>query len=308
MRILVTGASGRLGLNLALKAADLGHEVIAWSGSRVLQGAPFASRSVDLTVYSKLGKEIDAEAPEAIINCAAFTNLELAEREPWLAEGINATVPGELARLAAERGMRFIQISTDAVFDGQKGDYSEEDAPNPVNVYGRTKLEGEKRVLHYHPGACVARVVFYSWGPEGKPSLAEFFYDHLAAEHTVSGFTDAIFSPLYGPQLAETLLEILDAELHGVYHCFGADSLSKYAFGVALAREFGLDETLVSPKSALEFNPDTPRALNLSMDSSKLAAAFGHALPGLDAGLDALHADLQSGLRLRLLGMSPKEG
>lgn len=308
MKLLITGASGRLGLNLAVKALQADYEVIGWSGSRLLPRAPFENRVVDLTQYSRLAQELDADAPQAIINCAAYTNLERAEAEPWRAEGINATAPGELARLAADRGILFLQVSTDAVFDGQKGNYTEEDLPNPVNVYGRSKLEAEQRVLHYYPQACIARVVFYSWGPAGKPSLAEFFYDHLLHENTVNGFTDAIFSPLYGGHLAELLLEMQACGLTGIYHVYGADSLSKYAFGVALAREFGLDETLISPKTAVEFNPETPRALNLSMNNKKLTQALGHDLPGINAGLKALHEDMQAGLRLRFLNMSEQEG
>jgi len=194
-----------------------------------------------------------------------------------------------------------IQVSTDAVFDGTRGDYRETDTPNPLNIYAKSKLAGERAVAEANPDATIARVVFYGWSLTGSRSLAEFFYNNLSAGKPVNGFTDMFFSPLYVGHLAETLLDMLQKRLSGIYHVFAPVSLSKYEFGVRLAREFDLDANLIRPISALDSDLPTRRSLNLSMNTEKLQAALGKPLPNQTEGLRALHADFDSGLRRKLL-------
>jgi dTDP-4-dehydrorhamnose reductase len=242
----------------------------------------------------------DAQA-EMLINCAAQANVDAAEKQPEAAFRVNAEAAGELAKMAHGAGVPMIQVSTDAVFDGTRGDYRETDTPNPLNIYAKSKLAGERAVAEANPDATIARVVFYGWSLTGSRSLAEFFYNNLSAGKPVNGFTDMFFSPLYVGHLAETLLDMLQKRLSGIYHVFAPVSLSKYEFGVRLAREFDLDANLIRPISALDSDLPTRRSLNLSMNTEKLQAALGKPLPNQTEGLRALHADFDSGLRRKLL-------
>ena len=297
-RVLVTGASGQLGLNLALLAEAQGYKVTGWSHSRGLKNTPFESRSVDLGDLDALPGHLHALNPEIIIHCAAIANVDIAEKQPGLTRRINAEVPGVIATVAKGLGAKLIHISTDAVFDGSKGNYKEDDAVNPLNAYAVSKLAGERAVLDANPDATVARVVFYGWTMEGNQrGLAEFFYNNLVAGQSVNGYTDAFFNPMYVRDLAEVLLEMADADLRGIWHTFGNDTLSKYDFGVALARQFGLDEQLIKPVTAQSQSRGVVRSLNLSTNSDKLAKALGHPLPGLTHGLDILKADFDHGWR-----------
>ncbi len=300
-KLLVTGASGHLGLNLALLAIEHGYKVTGWTHSRGLMNPPFACESVDIGDLDALPAALRALEPEVIIHCAAIANVDVAEKQPELSQRINADAPRVIASVAKQLDTKMIQISTDAVFDGSKGNYKEDDAVNPLNAYARTKLAGERAVIQANPpDAAIARVVFYGWTLEGNRSLAEFFYNNLVAGKSVNGFTDAYFNPLYVRDLAETLLEIAQANLKGIWHTFGNDTLSKYDFGVALAREFGLDESLIKPVSASQ-GRDVVRSLNLSTNSDKLARALGgHPLPGLTQGLTRLKEDFDAGWRERL--------
>lgn len=306
-RLLVTGASGNLGLNLALFVHEQGMEVRAWTHSRPLRGAPFASRSVDLNDFVSLEAQVLAEKPDAIVHCAAQTWLEKAQQEVEATRRLNTDLPGELAKIARRHSISLVHISTDAVFDGRKGQYREEDIPAPCNVYGQSKLAGELLVQEYCPEAAVIRLVFFGWSPAGRPNLAEFFYRSLSEGREVNGFTDAIFSPLYVRHISEALLEVLQKDLHGLYHLYSPQSLSKYQFACLLAQEFGLDSKLIKAQTALEFHPDTPRALNLSMNNQKLTLALGHALPTVTEGIRALHEDFKQGLRSRLLALTAQE-
>ncbi len=303
-RLLVTGASGMLGANLALFAQNGGYEVLGWTNSRPLVDAPFATRAVDFSDQQNLEQAFEAAQADALINCAAQANLDAAEKQPERAFRVNAEAAGELAKLARVANVPMIHISTDAVFDGTQGNYKETDAPNPLNTYAKSKLAGEQAVALSNPEAAIARVVFYGWSLTGTRSLAEFFYNNLTAGKPVNGFIDMFFSPLYVAHLAEALLEMLEKRLSGIYHVYAPESLSKYDFGMRLAREFGLDARLIRPISALDSDLPTRRSLNLSMNTDKLQAALGKPLPGHSEGLSALHADLDSGLRQKLLSFT----
>lgn len=303
-RLLVTGASGMLGANLALLAQARGYQVLGWTNSRLLVNAPFATRSVDFRDQQALAQAFEAAQPDALINCAAQANVDSAEKQPEVAYRINSEAAGELAKLARAASVPMIHISTDAVFDGTRGNYKETDIPNPLNTYAKSKLAGEQAVAQANPEAAIARVVFYGWSLTGTRSLAEFFYNNLTASKPVNGFTDMFFSPLYVAHLAEALLEMLQKHLSGIYHVYAPESLSKYDFGVRLAREFGLDASLIHPISALDSDLLARRSLNLSMNTNKLQAALGKPLPSQAEGLRALHADLDSGLRQKLLSFS----
>ncbi len=299
--MLVTGASGLLGLNLALTAAQSGYRVTGWSGRHALVQTPFTAEQVDLTELESLPMRIAVLAPDVIIHCAALADIDRAEQHPGLAEKLNAQAPGVIAQAAKACGAQLVHISTDAVFDGMRGDYRETDGPNPINTYARTKLAGEATVTAAYPQALVARVNFYGWSASGQRSLAEFFYTHLRAEQTVNGFTNVYFSPLYARHLAQLLLLIVEKELTGLYHVFSPQATSKYAFGVSLARQFGLDESLINPVSFADSGLSTPRPLNLSMNTDKLQAALDVSLPSEQEGLQALYEDALAGLPDKLV-------
>jgi len=303
-RLLITGASGMLGANLALLAQNRGYEVLGWTNSRPLVDAPFTTHAVDFSDQKALAQAFEAAQPDALINCAAQANVDAAEKHPDYAFRVNAVAAGELALMARSANVPMIQLSTDAVFDGTKGNYTETDAPNPQNTYAKSKLAGEQAVAEANPEATIARVVFHGWSLTGARSLAEFFYNNLTAGKPVNGFTDMFFSPLYVGHLAEALLEILQKGLSGIYHVYSPESLSKYDFGVRLAHELGLDASLIRPISALNSDLLTRRSLNLSMNTDKLQAALGKPLQNQAEGLRALHADLDSGLRQKLLSLN----
>jgi len=184
MRILITGASGLLGINIALEAAAE-HTIFGTVNNCQLKedalpaGQSFRVIQADLTASGALEKVLEVSQPDWIIHCAALANLDACEASPDLAYHLNAKIPGRLAELASHCGARMVHISTDAVFDGQRGNYTEEDAPNPLSVYALSKLQGERLVLEANPNAVVARVNLFGWSIFGKRSLSEFFFYNL---------------------------------------------------------------------------------------------------------------------------------
>jgi dTDP-4-dehydrorhamnose reductase len=168
------------------------------------------------------------------------------------------------------------------------GDYTEEDIPNPLSAYARSKLEGERSVVAENSEAMIARVNFYGFSLGGKRSLAEFFLNNLKAASTVNGFVDVMFCPLYVTDLVDSLLKMAEKGLKGLYHVVSAESLSKYAFGVKIAEKFGFDKNLIQPRSVAEGGLLAARSPRLTLNIDKLKAAK-ISTPGQAEGMEHFH-------------------
>lgn len=289
MRILVTGASGLLGVNLAIEAAQH-HQVFGVVHSTLLRTDDFDVLVADLLQPGAVERLVKQVQPDWVIHCAAMANVDECERKPKLARRINSELPGILAEICRKGGARLLHVSTDAVFDGQSGNYTEEDEPLPLSVYAQTKLAGEQAVANVYPEAIIARVNFYGWSVSGTRSLAEWFLSNLRARQHIKGFTDVFFCPLLANDLAQIFMRMLEAGLCGLYHVVSPESLSKYAFGVALARQFGLEEQWIEPASVSEVNLRAPRSPRLTLSVDKLLGALGESLPSIASGLKHFHS------------------
>jgi dTDP-4-dehydrorhamnose reductase len=293
-RLLITGASGLLGLNFAMQAAGQ-QAVTGVVHHNELVGVPFSVVQADLARPQAVEDLLERTRPEVVIHCAALANLEACETQPELAWRLNAVVPGELAAATAAAGIKLVHISTDAIFDGLHGDYKEEDRPNPLGVYARSKLAGEQGVMQANPQAIIARVNFYGWSLNGTRSLAEFFYRNLSAGKNVNGFTDVFFCPLLVNQLVELLIEMVEKDLKGLYHVVSSEHLSKYEFGCRIARLFDLDERLITPTTWEAGGLQAQRSPNLIMCTDKLARDLGYSLPDQQDGLRRFRELFDSG-------------
>jgi dTDP-4-dehydrorhamnose reductase len=283
MRLMITGSSGLLGLNLAFEASK-NHDVIGVDLNEI-NPIGFTTRIADLLVPGTMANLLDEEKPDWLIHCAALASVDASEENPELAQRLNTELSGEIAEAAYARGVKTLYISTDAVFDGQKGDYLETDTPNPKNVYAKTKLDGERAVLEAAQDAIVARVNFYGWSLSGKRSLAEFFFNNLEAGKPIKGFTDVYYNPMLVNDLAEILLLMFEKELSGIYHVVSSEKLSKYEFAVRLANTFGFDPDLISPISVQDMGLKGERTNHLTLNTDKLVNDLGIKLPGIDEGL-----------------------
>lgn len=292
---LVTGASGLLGLNFSLKAAGH-HKIVGVVHQQALRQVPFPTLQLDLSENGAVEKLVQQVQPEVVLHCAALANVDQCEVEPELAFRVNAELPGKLATVCKRLKIRLVHISTDAVFDGQRGGYHEADAANPINTYARTKLAGEQAVRDANPDAIIARVNFYGWSLKGRRSLAEIFYYTLSSNRPMRGFTDVFFCPFHVDQLTDVILKMLEKDLKGLYHVVSPESLSKYQFGRMIASQFGLDESLLTPSSWREAGLKAVRSPNLTLSSQKLSRDLGAVLPGQMEGMQLFYSQFCSGL------------
>ena len=303
MRVLITGASGLLGLNLCLEASEE-HTVFGQVFSNPIRTKDFTVIKSNLLAPNALQRLLEQTEPEWVIHCAAMANIDACETDPLQAREINIEVPRLLAELVARSGARLLHVSTDAVFDGKDGGYNEEDIPNPLSVYAETKLEGERAVNKAYPDALIVRVNLYGWSLSGKRSLSEFFYFNLSAGKHVLGFTDVFFCPLLANDLAYIFLKMLERGLVGLYHAVSSECINKYMFGTKIATIFGLDQQLITPTSVAKSGLQAARAPNLLLNTDKLKCALGESTPNISTGLMHFYTLFQQGYPQKLRGMA----
>jgi dTDP-4-dehydrorhamnose reductase len=283
--LLVTGASGLLGASVLLHARGLGREVVGICHRHPLRIPDVKMSAVDLTNRSATREIIMDARPGGIVHCAAATNVDWCEDHPAEAARINVETSAFLAELAQELNARMIYVSTDSVFEGNQGNYSETDEPAPVNIYAQSKLRGEDEVFRHMPGALVVRTNIYGWNAQDKQSLAEWILSQLETGQQVRGFSDIYFCPMLANDLADLLLMMLDRGLSGLYHVVGEQRISKYEFARRVAATFQFDPEQVKATRSEEAKLRAPRPLDISLSTEKIRLALGREMPAVEAGL-----------------------
>lgn len=267
--IVVTGAAGQLGHAFANL---LGDDAI------LLDRA-----SLDLTETNRITEVIDELRPTILINCAAYTAVDRAEAEPGVAKLVNADAVAVMARACLRTGSRFVTFSTDYVFDGRKeGGYVESDEPAPINVYGRTKREGEVLALEADPDALVIRT---SWVMSGTHrSFVSVMLD-LIERGEVTVVDDQRGRPTFVDDLASATMAAIDADVRGILHLTNSGEASWYEIALEIADVAGLDPALVRPCSTAEYPAAARRPTNSVLDSERLEDLGLTPLPDYRDGL-----------------------
>lgn len=230
MKIVITGAAGLVGAKLAAHFAG-SHEVLA-----------LRHRDLDITDRAAVRRLILSEHPSLVINCAVV-NVDDCERDPHLAQAINIDGPRWLAEAAAEKAADFLHFTTNYVFDGEpvgRAPYTAQDEARPINVYGQTKLAGERAVCAASSRSFIVRT---SWvfGP-GKDNFLSTAHHHLLSSKRIRAVTDVWASATYVGDLVARTSEILARGRYGLYHVVNSGVCSYYDFAVEAARLAGLGE------------------------------------------------------------------
>ena len=246
MRLLVTGAAGMLGTEVVAAASRLGHDVAAWD----LPECDLTDAEATLSAVRRL-------EPRAVVNCAAYTNVDGAESDEATAERVNADAAGNVARACAAAGARLVHVSTDYVFDGTKREpWLESDRVSPLGAYGRTKLHGEQQVAAELDEHAIVRTAWL-FGPHGPNFVSTML--RLAAERDeVSVVTDQVGSPTFAGHLAPALVDVAERTDTGVFHGAGAGSCSWYELTLETFDAAGV-ACRVLPTTAERFARPAPR-------------------------------------------------
>lgn len=247
---------------------------------------------LDLTDSRALMSLIRTESPQAIIHTAAISAPDYCERHPDEAERVNSTAAGLLAMAAFAADAHLTFVSSDLVFDGRRGMYREEDVPNPINVYARTKAEAEHLVRSACPDFAVVRPSFLYGVPLAghHSSYSAQLETALRAGRPVKVFHDQYRSPIPVKAFAAACLEISSRRLGGVWHVAGPERVSRADFARTLADVAGLDAGLLEEASMLDVTLPAARPQDVSLDTGKARRALETYLPSVREGLEAIYS------------------
>lgn len=271
LNILITGANGQLGNEMRLLGASSQHRYVFTDVAEL-----------DITDADAVRRTVADEKIDLIVNCAAYTHVEKAEEDEAAADRINHRAPALLAAAARESGATLIHVSTDYVFQGDGNrPYQENDPTNPLGVYGRTKLAGERAVL---ASGCKYLIFRTAWlySAFGNNFLRTML--RLTAERErVTVVFDQVGTPTYAADLARTIYDIIETGRYtgheGIYHFSNEGVCSWYDFAHAIARIAGHDRCEVLPCHSAEYPSKVRRPAYSVLDKSKVKAAFGIAIP-----------------------------
>lgn len=232
---------------------------------------------------------VERLAPDVIIHSAALTDVDRCEREKELAYKMNVEGTRAIAAAAQKVGSFLVYVSTDYVFDGERGMYREEDLPNPISYYGYSKLQGEQ----YCDGCIVRTCVVYGNRPaSGKANFALWLLGSLKSGKAISLVTDQFVTPTLNTNLAEMLLEVADRRLGKVYHLSGASRVSRYDYALELARRFDLDPSLIHPSRMSDLSWTARRPIDSSLDTAKAGRELMNKPLPLDEALETLKSEI----------------
>ena len=287
--ILITGGAGLLAVNWAVATRER-YAVTLGLHARRISIAGVDCRVVNLESVDSVVAAIKEANASVVIHTAAITNVDACEVAPERANHANVVIARNVALACAAQGTKLVHISTDHLFSGQDLMMDEAANLNPVNVYGRTKAEGERAVLGVCPGAIVSRTNFFGWGLPYRQSFSDTILASLRAGHEIGLFQDAFFTPILMNSLIEMVHELIAKDARGIFHMGGDERLSKYEFGLRIARAFDLETDLIKPAFLAERRDLTPRPLDLSLDNRKMRAAIGHGVGDVNSQLARLLA------------------
>jgi dTDP-4-dehydrorhamnose reductase len=275
VKLLINGASGMLGSEFVLTASKQGHEVIA-----------LTRQDCDITLRDDVLRIVKQMWPEAIIHCAAHTDVDDCERNPDHASRVNADAPGHFAEAARQGGCCLLYVGSSGIFDGKKtGPYTENDPPGPLTQYARSKLEGEKRVALV---GCDHLIVRTGWLFGGSASFKKNFVAarrrEAAQKPVLQSAADKRGSPTWTRDFAQKSLELLACRARGLFHVVNADSASRFEYVAEIVSLLGLD-TKVEPVDSSSFARLAPVPDNEALASVRLPQI---GVPALRPWRDAL--------------------
>ena len=257
-----------LGAELVRLTSQAGHDVLSgYNAHFPPAGIPIR---LNLKELGEIEPMIQNARPEIIIHTAAVSDVDLCEEKPAIANLVNGDATGKIGEVAEDMQSHVVYVSTDYVFDGKKGLYQEEDAPNPINQYGLSKLHGEQLLKKSGASWSIARTsVVYGWGREYQANFATWLHQKLSTQQVTRVVIDQYASPTLNTQLARMLLEVAERGLKGIFHLAGSTRINRYQFALGLARRFGFDENLIVPVKSESVDWKAKRPFDSSLNITK---------------------------------------
>lgn len=294
-RVFITGGAGLLALNWAQAIRD-DHAVTLGLHERQVSLAGVQTRQVGLESADSLVRVLEKDEIGMVVHTAGFANVDACEAKPELAQHINVDLAANVAEACAKLSLPLVHISTDHLFPGGEAMLTEASSVAPINVYGRTKAEAELRVLEVHPQALVMRTNFYGWGPSYRRSFSDMVIEGLRSGKELTLFKDVFYTPILIEAAAKAAHDLVAQKAEGIFHVVGDERISKYEFGLRIAKEFAFDATLIKPGILADQPALIRRPNDMSLSNRKVCMLLGRKLGGTVEHIARLHQQEQYGL------------
>lgn len=291
-KVLITGSNGMLGKDIEylFQSSD---EFEVFGINRTVDKKLDSNHSIacDITNFKELDIILNRIIPDIIIHCAANINVDGCEQDKEYAYKLNVKSTNILSSYNPN-STKFIYISTDSVFDGKDGNYSEQNRTNPLNYYAITKFQGEQIALENNKNTIVIRTNIYGFHKSEGNSLVEWALKNLKNLNEISGFNDVYFNPLYTKQLAKIIINLVKRDFKGIIHTGCDEFITKNEFLIELAKKFKLNTMLINGVSVETkiFNATRPKNTTLCTDELKSLINFE---VSISQGLEELYYDYQ---------------
>jgi len=287
--LLITGCNGFLGQKIAKNACSnwriLGVDLHESAFNPNIQ-----YRQFDITLKEAVSRLIEETKPDWVINTASVTDVDRCEAEKKLAWEVNVRGVENITSVCSKLDCKVIHISTDYIFDGMRGPYSEGDLPSPCNFYGETKWEGEK-VLERFPldYAIVRTSALYGLCRRGKKKFFDLLLDSLSKKKEIHGFVDQFTTPTYVGDLVEGIKKVMDKE--GLFHISGGEFLSRFDFARKVAKVFGYDPSLIRPKESTRAGLVALRPLKGGLRIDRAQGVLGYRPHSIEKALEIIRME-----------------
>jgi len=266
LKFLVTGSSGLVGRQV-VNDLSKSHEVFScYNKSKPEYGNAI---KMDLLNHETISNVLFEIKPDVVIHLGAMTGVDLCEKEESMAFDINTKATQIIAQQCSTLNTFLVYVSTDYVFDGNLGMYYEDSVPNPLSVYGKSKLEGEKMIQTFSSDWCIARTSTPFGLHATKKSFPIWVIENLQKQKQIDVLTDQFTSPTYVPSLSRMLIEISERHLNGIIHTAGASKISRYEMAQMISEKLGLDGKLLREISINDIKWVAPRPKDSSLNVSK---------------------------------------
>ena len=287
MKIIILGANGFIGRRI-LNRLYPSHQVLACSlHPDILPEEDYRFETIDMLDYAAMTTLLNDFQPEVIINASALSVVDYCEQHPEEAYAMNVTAVKHLAEYSRDHSCRLIHLSTDFVFDGTSSiAYTETDAPNPVNYYGKTKQWSEEVIGQLCTDYAIVRVevVYGKPLPKQHGNIVHLVKNRLENGQRLRVVSDQFRSPTWVEDIACAIEQLLSNQHQGIYHICGGETLSVAEIAYRAAKYFNLDTSLIEPITTEAMNEATPRPPFTPMSVEKAQQAFGYQPSVLEEG------------------------
>lgn len=301
-RIFILGISGLTGTKLQYKANEF--EVFGSYNLRNQQENGIKRIKIDVSNSEKIERILREIKPDVLINTSGINNVDYCETHHEEVKKINVDAVKDISEITKDLQIKLIHLSTDSVFNGKKDSpYTEEDIPDPINYYGKTKMLSEKIVLENPENLVIRTSVLYGWLPKTyaklpssslKPvNFAQWLIEKLLVKDSVKIITDELDSPIIAEDFAKSIIHLLKLDKSGIFHSAPPIQISRYDFSVKLAKMLDLDDKLIQPILNKDLGREIATGKNKCLDSTKMSKETGFNFLTLDDSLKMLKQQIK---------------